>query len=46
MKGDISKIEDSTTKFEAKKFNSKRNFNLWEKRVKAMLVQQGLHKTV
>ena len=44
MKGDMSKIESSTTKFEVEKFNGKGNFGLWQKRVKALLVQQGLHK--
>ena len=43
-KGDMSKIESSTTKFEVEKFNSKGNFSFWQKRVKALLVRQGLHK--
>ena len=34
-------------KFEVEKFNDKeKNFGLWQKRVKALLVQQGLHKTL
>ena len=45
-KGDMSKIGSSTIKFEIEKFNGKRNFDLWQKRVKALLVQQGLHKTL
>jgi len=39
MKGDMSKIVSSTTKFEVEKFNSKENFDLWQKRVKVLLVQ-------
>ena len=46
MKGDMSKIESSMTKFEVEKFNGKENFGFWQKRVKALLVQQGLHKTL
>jgi len=42
----MSKKENSTTKFKVKKFNGKENFGLWQKRVKALLVQQGLHKTL
>ena len=46
MKSDMSKIGSSTTNFEVGKFNGKRNFVLWQKKVKALLVQQGLHKTL
>jgi len=42
----MSKIEISASKFEIKKFNGKENFNLWKKRVKTLLMQQGLHKTL
>ena len=42
----MSKIGISATKFEVEKFNGKENFGLWKKRVKALLVQQGLHKTL
>jgi len=42
----MSNIESFTTKFEVEKFNRKGNFSLWQKRVKALLVQQGLHKTL
>jgi len=42
----MSKIKSSATKFEVEKFNDKGNFGLWQKRVKALLVQQGLHKTL
>ena len=45
-KGDMSKIRSSTTKFEFEKFNGKENIGLWQKRVKSLLVQQGLHKTL
>ena len=38
------KIESSMTKFEVEKFNDKEYFGLWQKRVKILLVQQGLHK--
>jgi len=44
--GNMSKIGTSPTKFEVEKFNGKGNFGLWKKRVKALLVQQGLHKTL
>ena len=44
MNGDMSKTESSTIKFEIEKFNGKENFSLWQKKVKALLVQQGLHK--
>ena len=40
----MSKIESSMTKFEVKKFIGKENFNEWQKRVKTLLVQQGIHK--
>ena len=42
----MSKIGSSTTKLEVEKFNGKGNFGLWQKRVKTLLVQQGLHKTL
>ena len=42
----MSKIGCSTTKFEVEKFNGKENFGLWKKRVKELLGQQGLHKTL
>ena len=42
----MSKVGSSTLKFEVKKFNDKENFSLWQKRVKALLVQQGIHKTL
>jgi len=42
----MSKIGSSTTKFEVEKFNGKGNFGLWKKRVKELLGQQGLHKTL
>ena len=34
------------TKFEIKKFNGKENLGLWQKKVKTLLLQQGLHKTL
>ena len=34
------------TKFQVEKFNGKENVNLWQKKVKAFLVQQGVHKTL
>ena len=42
----MSKIEISASKFKVEKFNGKGNFDLWQKRVKALLVQQGPHKTL
>ncbi|KAK8951459.1 hypothetical protein KSP39_PZI004612 [Platanthera zijinensis] len=35
-----------TTKFEISKYDGKIDFGLWQKRIKAVLVQQGLHKTL
>ena len=46
MKGDISKIESFMIMSEVEKFNGKGNLSLWQKRVKVLLVQQGLHKTL
>ena len=42
----MSKIRSSQTKLDVEKFNVKENFDLWENRVKALLVQHGLHKTL
>jgi hypothetical protein len=44
----MSKVGASSmpTKFDVEKFNGKGNFGLWQKRVKALLVQQGLHKAL
>jgi len=42
----MSKIESSATKFEVEKFNGKGNFGLWQKMVTALLVHQGLYKTL
>ena len=42
----MSKIEGSTIKFEVKKFNGKETFDLWQKRVNALLVQQVFTSTV
>ena len=42
----MSKIGSFMTKFEIEKFNGNGNFGLWQKRVKALMVQQGLHKTL
>ena len=41
---EMSKV--SSSKFEVEKFDGKGNFGLWQRRVKALLVQQGLHKAV
>jgi len=41
----MSKIGSPMTKLEIKKFSGKENFSLWQKRVKVLFVQQGLHKT-
>jgi len=45
---EMSKVGASSmpTKFDVEKFNGKGNFGLWQKRVKALLVQQGLHKAL
>jgi len=37
------KIGIYVSKFEIEKFNCKKNFNLWQTRVKELLVQWGLH---
>jgi len=42
----MSKIEISASKFKVEKFNSKEKFGLWQKRMKALLVQQDVHKTL
>ena len=42
----MSKIEICASKFEVEKFNGKGNFSLWKKRVKVLLVQHDLHKTL
>lgn len=36
----------SNAKFEVEKFTGKSNFALWKLKVKDLLVQQGLHKTL
>ena len=46
MISDMSKIKISASKFKVKKFNDKGNFDLWQKTVKTLLVQQGLHKNL
>jgi hypothetical protein len=33
-----------STKFEVEKFNGKNNFSLWQRRLKDLLIQQGVHK--
>ena len=43
---DTSKIGSSKIKSEIENFNGKENFSLWQKRMKALLVQQGFHKTL
>ena len=40
----MSKIEICARKFEVDKFNDKENSLLWQKKVKALLAQHGLHK--
>ena len=39
-------ISSMATKFDVGKFNGKGNFGLWQKRVKALLIQQGLLKAL
>jgi hypothetical protein len=34
----------ASTKFEVEKFNGKNNFSLWQRRLKDLLIQQGVHK--
>ena len=36
----------ASTKFEVEKFNGKNNFSLWQRRMKDLLIQQGVHKTL
>jgi hypothetical protein len=33
-----------STKFEVEMFNGKNNFSLWQRRMKDLLIQQGVHK--
>jgi hypothetical protein len=35
-----------STKFEVEKFNGKNNFSLWQRRIKDLLIQQGVHKAL
>jgi len=42
----MSKVETFSSKFEVEKYNGKENFSLCQKRVKTLLVQQSLHKTL
>ena len=42
----MSKKEIPVSKFEIEKFNGKGNFSLWQKKMKALLVQHGLYKTL
>ena len=45
-KDNMSKIGSSMIKFEVEKFYNKEIFNLWQKKVKVLLVQQGNHMTL
>jgi hypothetical protein len=36
----------ASTKFEVDKFNGKNNFSLWQRRMKNLLIQQGVHKAL
>jgi hypothetical protein len=36
----------ASIKFEAKKFNGKNNFSLWQRRIKDLLIQQRAHKAL
>jgi hypothetical protein len=36
----------ATTKFEVEKFNGKNNFSLWQRRMKDLLIQQGVHNAL
>ena len=36
----------ASTKFEVEKFNGKNNFSPWQKRMKDLLIQQGVHKAL
>jgi hypothetical protein len=40
----MAKMQSS--KFEVEKFNGKRNFELWKLKMRDLLVQQGLQKTL
>ena len=36
----------SSTKYDVEKFCSKRNFSLWQRQMKDLLIQQGVHKAL
>jgi hypothetical protein len=36
----------ASNKFEVDKFNGKNNFSLWQRRMKNLLIQQGVHKAL
>ena len=36
----------SSTKYDVEKFCDKRNFSLWQRRMKDLLIQQGVHKAL
>jgi hypothetical protein len=36
----------ASTKFEVEKFNGKNNFSLWQRRMKGLLIQQGVQKAL
>jgi hypothetical protein len=36
----------ASIKFEVEKFNGKNNFSLWQRRMKDLLIQQGVHKAL
>jgi hypothetical protein len=42
----MARIDTSSAKFDVKKFNGFGNFGLWQRRVKDLLVQQGMVKAL
>jgi hypothetical protein len=42
----MARIGTSSTKFDVMKFNRSGNFELWQRSVKDLLVQQGMVKTL
>lgn len=41
-----NKVNNKKYKFEVEKFNGKGNFSMWQRRIKATLVKEELHKVI
>ena len=40
----MNTVKMSSTKYDVEKFYGKGNFSLWQRRMKDLLIQQGVHK--